>query len=79
MKNTVYDLLDKNMRLPVICAPMFLVSSPNLVINACKNGVVGSFPAFNTRTQTTLDEWLSTITEAIAAEKQKAPTETLDR
>lgn len=77
MKNTVYDLLDKNMRLPVICAPMFLVSSPNLVINACKNGVVGSFPAFNTRTQTTLDEWLTTITEALEAEKQKDPTATV--
>ena len=58
---TVQDMLNKNMRLPVICAPMFLVSSPNLVVNACKNGVVGSFPAFNTRTQAALDEWVTTI------------------
>lgn len=61
------------MRLPVICAPMFLVSSPNLVINTCKNGVVGSFPAFNTRTQTALDEWLTTITAALDEEKQANP------
>ena len=74
MKKPVHDLLDKNMRLPIICAPMFLVSSPNLVINACKNGIVGSFPAFNTRTQTALDEWLTTITEALKNEKQKDPT-----
>lgn len=74
MKKPVHDLLDKNMRLPIICAPMFLVSSPNIVINACKNGIVGSFPAFNTRSQTALDEWLTTITEALKNEKQKDPT-----
>ena len=73
MMKTVQDMLNKNMRLPVICAPMFLVSSPNLVINTCKNGVVGSFPAFNTRTQTALDEWLTTITAALDEEKQANP------
>ena len=73
MKNIVQEMLNKNMRLPVICAPMFLVSSPNLVINTCKNGVVGSFPAFNTRTQTALDEWLTTITAALDEEKQANP------
>ncbi|MED5333202.1 MAG: nitronate monooxygenase, partial [Pseudomonadota bacterium] len=70
---TVQDMLNKNMRLPVICAPMFLVSSPNLVVNACKNGVVGSFPAFNTRTQAALDEWLTTITVALDEEKRTNP------
>jgi len=45
------DLFKDRLRLPVICAPMFLVSSPKLVINACKNGIVGSFPALNTRPQ----------------------------
>mgnify|MGYP000617657673 CR=1 FL=1 len=47
--------------LPVICAPMFLVSNPSLVINACKNGVVGTFPALNTRPQAQLDDWLFEI------------------
>lgn len=70
----VEELLNENMRLPVICAPMFLVSTPNLVISACKSGIVGSFPAFNTRTQAALDEWLTTIARALEAEKQANPT-----
>ncbi|WP_369820569.1 NAD(P)H-dependent flavin oxidoreductase, partial [Oleiphilus sp. HI0061] len=44
----------------------FLVSSPKLVINACKNGVVGTFPSFNTRTQDLLDTWLGEISEDLA-------------
>lgn len=55
------DLFKGRLALPVICAPMFLVSSPRLVINACKNGIVGSFPALNTRPQSLLDDWLSEI------------------
>ena len=73
MKNTVHELLTNNMSLPVICAPMFLVSTPKLVISACKSGVVGSFPAFNTRTQAALDDWLTTITDALTDEKQRNP------
>ncbi|NDV90479.1 nitronate monooxygenase [Alteromonas sp. 345S023] len=69
----VEELLNENMRLPIICAPMFLVSSPNLVISACKSGIVGSFPAFNTRTQAALNEWLTTIASALEAEKRENP------
>ena len=61
------DLFKDRLRLPVICAPMFLVSSPKLVINACKNGIVGSFPALNTRPQAMLDQWLEEITSELKA------------
>ena len=53
------------LRLPVIAAPMFLVSGPTLVVSACKAGVLGTFPALNTRSDTTLDEWLSTISKGV--------------
>jgi len=54
-----------NLRLPVIAAPMFLVSGTELVIAACKAGVVGSFPVANCRTSEDLDRWLTQITEAL--------------
>jgi len=59
------NLFKNRLRLPVICAPMFLVSSPRLVISACKNGIVGSFPALNTRPQSMLDQWLEQITQEL--------------
>ena len=55
------------LRLPVIGAPLFIVSNPHLVIAQCKAGIVGSFPALNARPQSQLDEWLHEITEALAA------------
>ena len=55
------------LRLPVIGAPLFIVSNPDLVIAQCKAGVVGSFPALNARPQTLVDEWLHQITEELAA------------
>lgn len=59
--------------LPVICAPMFLVSSPSLVMAACKEGLVGTFPALNTRPQALLDEWLATISEGLQAYAAQYP------
>lgn len=53
-------------RLPVICAPMFLVSGPELVIAACKAGISGSFPSTNTRTIEELDQWMEQISSALA-------------
>jgi nitronate monooxygenase len=53
--------------LPVIGAPLFIVSNPDLVIAQCKAGIVGSFPALNARPQPLLDEWLHQITEELAA------------
>ncbi|HEX8256383.1 MAG TPA: nitronate monooxygenase family protein [Allosphingosinicella sp.] len=55
------------LRLPVIGAPLFIVSNPDLVIAQCKAGIVGSFPALNARPQPLLDEWLDRITEELAA------------
>ena len=55
------------LRLPVIGAPLFIVSNPDLVIAQCKAGIVGSFPALNARPQSLLDEWLHRITEELAA------------
>jgi nitronate monooxygenase len=55
------------LRLPAIGSPLFIVSSPELVIAQCKAGIVGSFPALNARPQNVLDEWLHRITEELAA------------
>ncbi len=55
------------LRLPVIGAPLFIISNPDLVIAQCKAGIVGSFPALNARPQSLLDEWLHRITEELAA------------
>ena len=55
------------LRLPIIGAPLFIVSNPDLVIAQCKAGIVGSFPALNARPQSLLDEWLHRITEELAA------------
>ena len=57
----------QRLRLPVIGAPLFIVSNPDLVIAQCKAGIVGSFPALNARPQPLLDEWLHRITEELAA------------
>ena len=61
------------LRAPVIGAPMFLVSGPDLVIEQCKAGVIGSFPALNARPQEQLDVWLTQIEEALAKEKRERP------
>jgi nitronate monooxygenase len=55
------------LRLPVIGAPLFIVSNPDLVIAQCKAGIVGSFPTLNARPQSLLDEWLHRIVEELAA------------
>ncbi len=60
-------ILEDRLRLPVIGAPMFIVSTPQLVIAQCKAGIVGSFPALNARPASQLDDWLSQITEELAA------------
>jgi nitronate monooxygenase len=65
--------LQKGLALPVICAPMFIVSNPALVIAQCKGGLIGSFPALNARPKEALDEWLSQIKAALADEPNAAP------
>ena len=56
-----------NLRLPVVAAPMFLTSGPDLVVACCEAGVLGTFPALNQRTSAGLDEWLTTIEARLAA------------
>ncbi|WP_336071949.1 nitronate monooxygenase family protein [Nitratireductor rhodophyticola] len=65
----VFDTL----RLPVVGAPLFIISHPPLVVAQCKAGVVGSFPALNARPKEQLDEWLSQITEELAAHDAQNP------
>jgi len=62
-----------HLRLPMIGAPLFIVSCPALVIAQCTSGIVGSFPALNARPAEKLDEWLHEITEALAAYDAKNP------
>ena len=57
----------QHLRVPVIGAPLFIISNPKLVIAQCASGIVGSFPALNARPASQLDEWLREITEALAA------------
>ena len=54
------------LRIPAVCAPMFLVSGPDLVMAACRAGIVGSFPAPNARTIDIFEEWLARISEELA-------------
>ncbi|MFM2057467.1 MAG: hypothetical protein RLY71_1852 [Pseudomonadota bacterium] len=55
------------LRLPVIGAPLFIISHPQLVIAQCQAGIVGSMPALNARPASQLDDWLAEITETLAA------------
>ena len=56
--------------LPVIGSPLFIASTPDLVIAQCKAGVIGSFPALNARPASQLDEWLTRIREELDAYAQ---------
>ena len=67
------ELLQGNLRLPVIGAPMFIVSTPDLVLAQCKAGIVGAFPALNARPQSMLDEWLDRITGELDAYRKANP------
>ena len=66
-------LFQNRLRLPMIGAPLFIISNPDLVIAQCKAGIVGAFPALNARPQSMLDEWLHRITEELAAHDRDFP------
>ena len=66
-------LLEGRLRLPLVAAPMFLASGPELVLACCRAGIVGSFPAKNQRTLDGLDEWLTIIGEGLASPDGGAP------
>lgn len=62
------------LRIPVVAAPMFLASGPDLVVECCRAGVVGTFPALNQRSTQGLDEWLSAINARLAQHEQETGT-----
>ena len=71
---TLPTILNKNnFSVPVIGAPLFIISNPDLVIAQCKAGVLGSFPALNARPKELLDDWLAQITEELESYKLKNP------
>jgi nitronate monooxygenase len=61
------------LRLPIIGAPLFIISNPDLVIAQCKAGIVGAFPALNARPAEMLDEWLKRITGELTEHDAKHP------
>lgn len=61
-------LLEKRLRLPVVAAPMFLVSGPQLVLACCKAGIMGSFPALNQRDSAGFAAWLAEIESGLTAD-----------
>lgn len=67
--------LEGKLRIPLIGAPMFIVSGPELVIAQCQAGIVGSFPALNARPQAQLGEWLRRIKDALAEYAAAHPNE----
>lgn len=67
------EKLREQMDLPLITAPMFLISNPTLALAACKEGVVGSFPALNQLTSAGLDKWLTEMDDGLADLKKNNP------
>ena len=63
----------QNLPLPIIGAPLFIISNPKLVIAQCRAGVVGAMPALNARPAAQLDDWLAEITETLAAYDKANP------
>jgi nitronate monooxygenase len=73
MKKSIPDQWYRQLRLPVIAAPMFLVSGTELVKNCCLNGVIGSFPAPNARPIEVLDQWMGQLNEELVEARAKEP------
>lgn len=67
------EALKGKLCLPVIGAPLFIISNPDLVLAQCKAGIVGSFPALNARPQSQLDEWLDQITSELDSYNKAHP------
>ncbi|WP_341258120.1 nitronate monooxygenase family protein [Gordonia malaquae] len=63
-----FDEVAQSTTLPVLAAPLFLISNPDLVVAQCRAGVVGSFPALNARTTQELDAWLVAILGALTSD-----------
>nr|MDH4390002.1 nitronate monooxygenase [Aquabacterium sp.] len=74
MTHRLPDRITRRLRLPLIAAPMLNVSGVDLVVAACRNGVIGAFPTANARTTEALDHWLNEIAARLfAAPEEAAP------
>ncbi|MBQ0746094.1 MAG: nitronate monooxygenase [Marinobacter sp.] len=62
-----------SLSLPLVAAPMFLISGPELALSCCREGVVGSFPALNQRTSEGFEEWLVQMSEGLGKLKEENP------
>jgi nitronate monooxygenase len=69
------EALKGKLRIPLIGAPMFIVSGPELVIAQCQAGIVGSFPALNARPQSMLSQWLKRIKDEVGEYAENHPDE----
>lgn len=67
------EVLSRRLRLPLVAAPLFIISTPELVIAQCKAGIVGSFPALNTRPAAQLEQWIERITRELAEHDRLHP------
>ena len=67
------SILKDGLAIPAIASPLFIISHPPLVIEQCKAGIIGSFPALNARPASQLDEWLAEITETLDAHNKANP------
>ena len=67
------EILKNNLSVPVVGAPLFIISRPGLVIAQCKAGVVGSFPALNARPQEVLSDWIKEIKDELGQYKEDNP------
>ncbi len=67
------EKLKQQVKIPVIMAPMFLISNPKMVVKACESGIVGTFPALNARTNEKLDVWMTEINEELDQFKKENP------
>ncbi len=67
------DILKDSLSVPVVGAPLFIISRPNLVIAQCKAGVVGSFPALNARPQELLSDWIKEIKDELGQYQEENP------
>jgi nitronate monooxygenase len=65
------------LRVPVVAAPMFLVSGPQMVLAACRAGIIGAFPTPNARPIGVLDEWMTLITDGLVRARDEQPVESI--
>jgi len=72
-RRSLPSLLARDLVLPVLCSPMFIISTPEMVVAQCVSGVIGSFPALNARAPEALDGWLTRIETALAEAKARDP------